>query len=154
MGLDCMPKPYPCQLAGKAELTEEGKIDCQATSWCPFRHRDFTRGIFGTYCWYHGKILARELDAIGEAELAERCYQEMAPEEALQFADELEKVRRKVARRKKVTGAGWDGRWDSKKLDFEWETYSDKEEVLAAIEEAIAWYRLVASLGCRVDTWY
>ena len=154
MGLDCIPKPYPCKIAGKAKLTKEGKIDCDRTTWCPFRQRNFSHGVLATYCWYRGKIIARELEAIGEAELAERCYQEMSQEEALQFADELEKVKEGIERRQKVKGAGWNGHWDSQKKRYKWETYSDKQAVLEAIEEAIEWYRKVAELGCGVDTWY
>lgn len=83
MGLDNIPKNYPCRTKGTAVLEvrrdEEGRafrdtetgeeltrIDCQATQacgGCPWKNAyeasnleaGPTTGIFGTDCWYRGK---------------------------------------------------------------------------------------------------
>lgn len=66
MGLDNIPKQYPCKTQGTAILDDEDRIDCKATqeqNGCPYL-TDFAKsglgggavyGMFGTDCWYRGK---------------------------------------------------------------------------------------------------
>jgi hypothetical protein len=67
MGLDNIPKQYPCEMTGTAVKTDN-RIDCDATincGKCPWKN-EFetdpmlkgskpTYGMFGTPCWYRGK---------------------------------------------------------------------------------------------------
>jgi hypothetical protein len=66
MGLDNIPREYPCAL--KAARDEHNRIDCVETQEqgnCPWKnkkesdpmvnHISRTVGIFGTDCWYRGK---------------------------------------------------------------------------------------------------
>jgi hypothetical protein len=70
MGLDNIPKVYPCKKENTAILTEDGRIDCAKTieaKKCPYkREADSsvllnqsgakpTIGMFGVSCWYRGK---------------------------------------------------------------------------------------------------
>lgn len=68
MGLDNIPKTYPCQKAGTAVLDEDGRIDCEKTinaGRCPWNESynsdpmvsksKPTYGMLGTKCWYRGK---------------------------------------------------------------------------------------------------
>jgi hypothetical protein len=70
MGLDNIPKVYPCKKENTAILTEDGRIDCEKTiaaKKCPYkREADAsvllnlsgakpTIGMFGVPCWYRGK---------------------------------------------------------------------------------------------------
>ena len=65
MGLDNIPRQYPCE---EKAIREEGRIDCVATQnagFCTWKNEyesnplvNDTRpaiGIFGTDCWYRGK---------------------------------------------------------------------------------------------------
>jgi hypothetical protein len=67
MGLDNIPKSYPCKTQGKAVMVDD-QIDCKATQacgGCPYvtelDKQDKTLlgnpvyGMFGTDCWYRGK---------------------------------------------------------------------------------------------------
>lgn len=61
MGLDNIPKEYPCKKAGSAVLMDD-KIDCNATQacgGCPWKNANppdgAVYGMFGTDCWYRGK---------------------------------------------------------------------------------------------------
>jgi hypothetical protein len=68
MGLDNIPKVYPCQKANTVILTDDGKIDCDETQnngGCPWKNEyesnpllkeaSPTYGMLGTGCWYRGK---------------------------------------------------------------------------------------------------
>lgn len=68
MGLDNIPREYPCKKQGIASVNHEGKIDCDKTQSlgnCPWKN-EFeanpllkearpTYGMLGTSCWYRGK---------------------------------------------------------------------------------------------------
>jgi len=68
MGLDNIPKTYPCKKAGTAIYSENGRIDCQTTidsNKCPWKESfdsdpmisksKPSYGMLGTRCWYRGK---------------------------------------------------------------------------------------------------
>lgn len=68
MGLDNIPKEYPCKLHNTAILDSDGKIDCKSTQEqgkCPYlneyksdpvlKDTKPVYGMFGTDCWYRGK---------------------------------------------------------------------------------------------------
>lgn len=68
MGLDNIPKVYPCKKHGTAIINEQDQIDCQQTQesgGCPWKNQKesnpllkdarATLGMFGTDCWYRGK---------------------------------------------------------------------------------------------------
>lgn len=77
MGLDNIPKKYPC--IGHEIRDEEGKIDCQANQkngLCTWKNEyesnpllkesGPTLGMFGTDCWYRGKYGNYLLDLLSE----------------------------------------------------------------------------------------
>lgn len=77
MGLDNIPKKYPCKENNLAILDANNKIDCQKTQdigHCPYKNlRDGdplvntirpVYGILGAYCWYRGKYGNYLLDII------------------------------------------------------------------------------------------
>jgi hypothetical protein len=70
MGLDNIPKVYPCQKENTAILDKDGRIDCDETisaGKCPHKREmessvllkqsnaKPTYGMFGVACWYRGK---------------------------------------------------------------------------------------------------
>jgi hypothetical protein len=70
MGLDNIPKVYPCKKENTAILTEDGRIDCVETinaGKCPWKRESEnshllkvsgakpTYGMLGVGCWYRGK---------------------------------------------------------------------------------------------------
>lgn len=63
MGLDNIPKNYPCKALGTAVLDSDERIDCKATQscgGCPWKNANPPEdgrvlGMFGTDCWYRGK---------------------------------------------------------------------------------------------------
>lgn len=68
MGLDNIPKIYPCKNHNTAILDEQDRIDCELTQkngGCPWKNQKesnplvansrTTIGMFGTDCWYRGK---------------------------------------------------------------------------------------------------
>lgn len=79
MGLDNIPKNYPCQTQETAVLDEDERIDCQATQacgGCPWKNdrekagitEGAVYGIFGTSCWYRGKYGNYMLEQVTEAD--------------------------------------------------------------------------------------
>jgi hypothetical protein len=85
MGLDNIPREYPCKEQGIATLDETGRIDCdltQSAGNCPWKN-EFeksvllkearpTYGMLGTNCWYRGKygnFLLRLLEDVPEDSL-------------------------------------------------------------------------------------
>ncbi|MBI5529774.1 MAG: hypothetical protein HY897_25905 [Deltaproteobacteria bacterium] len=161
MGLDNFPSPYPCKVGGYAKLTKEEKIDCEATTDCPFKGDNNPQGILGTYCWFRGKTLAFELDAIGKKKLSERCYENLSAEEADEFGERLLKLAGRLRKRyrdvppeKQPRGAGWDLTFDKKSKTWTAGSYSTFAEVLETLEAGRRWYQKVASLGSGVEAWY
>ena len=77
MGLDNIPKEYPCRSKGTAVLVDD-RIDCQATQaagGCPWLNagppeEGRVLGMFGTDCWYRGKygnyLLGEEMTMVDE----------------------------------------------------------------------------------------
>lgn len=81
-GLDCMPHTYPCVKAGTEVRTpiDNGEggirmaIDCEATmaaAGCPWEpaavgHGHPVTGMFGTPCWFRGKVGTWMLDALAK----------------------------------------------------------------------------------------
>jgi hypothetical protein len=68
MGLDNIPKEYPCKKNNMAVFDDEGRISCEKTiniGQCPLhnlkdndllvRDANPVYGVFGTDCWYRGK---------------------------------------------------------------------------------------------------
>ena len=66
MGLDNIPKNYPCKANGTAVIDSDERIDCRATQacgGCPWKNatekdgitQGAVYGMFGTDCWYRGK---------------------------------------------------------------------------------------------------
>ena len=68
MGLDNMPKTYPCIKEGTAILNDDGQLNCEATqkaNQCPYQRELLADpilenaipvyGMFGLDCWYRGK---------------------------------------------------------------------------------------------------
>ncbi|MCK4965723.1 hypothetical protein KAS50_01755 [bacterium] len=73
MGLDNIPAPYPCVGKENKIRTKNDKLDCDVMikkKVCPFYNSEHAVGIFGTNCWYRGKGIARELEAIGHDDLS------------------------------------------------------------------------------------
>jgi len=62
MGLDNIPRPYPCVANRYAMFTADRRIDCDATR-CPFMPLKHIVGILGTYCWLRGKVYNRVVHA-------------------------------------------------------------------------------------------
>lgn len=79
MGLDNIPKNYPCKTQGTAVLDDEERIDCvatQACGGCPWKN-DLEKsgissgavyGMFGTDCWYRGKYGNYLLEEVTDAD--------------------------------------------------------------------------------------
>jgi hypothetical protein len=98
MGLDNYPHTYPCRAQGTAIMTteDEPRIDCDATikaDRCPWkvaaegRGQPVTSMMFGTPCWYRGKVGTWMLGTLEEAghplprSIAEGFYGDPEPEE-------------------------------------------------------------------------
>ncbi len=155
MGLDNYPDPYPCKKLGVVVFTEQEHVDCDRTVYCPFKHDDTPTGPFGTSCWYRGRILARELDAIGMDELAAACYQDMSCSAVSEFADQLNQLADSLEDRvDDLRGAGWNGIFEESTGHIKWQEYSNKSDVISAIRTGAAWYKKVAGFGCGVRAWY
>src|SRR5574340_932871 len=84
MGLDCLPM-HP---KGAASGFSKGRTHPPYRP-CPFEADNFPIGPAGSCCSLRGKMVARVLEAVGEADLAARMFQDMPPDEAVAFADEL-----------------------------------------------------------------
>ena len=93
MGLDNIPKPHPCEVLGTKIRTEDGKIDYHKVieaGNCKLAKSGNPVGIFGTCCWFRGKALVRELEAIGYPNIS-FLFEELTPEIFRKKVDELEK---------------------------------------------------------------
>lgn len=138
MGLDLIPKPYPCRLDGRKPVTvrcEDGKeaISCKKTveaGMCPFHDATHCIGILGARCWYRGKLLAYALEGAGRSDLADMLYGE--GEEQIVYVDGFL--------------SAFDG---ANVLESGIET-----ETRADIEEGVAWLRRMQKLDCSVVAWY
>jgi hypothetical protein len=76
MGLDNIPKQYPCKKQGTAVLVEDERIDCQSTQaagGCPWLNANpptegRVYGVMGTDCWYRGKYGNYLLEEVTDAD--------------------------------------------------------------------------------------
>lgn len=111
MGLDNIPRNYPCKKQGTAVMTED-KIDCQATQacgGCPYvtelNKQDKEAmgnpvyGMFGTDCWYRGKYGEYLLRASGYDPEEDRTFYgdsedgtEKSVQSCIDLADFLESI--------------------------------------------------------------
>ena len=160
MGLDNIPKPHPCELQGTIKRTKDGRIDCQKVideGNCEFATTENPIGIFGAFCWFRGKALVRELEAIGYTD-TQFMYEEMTPKKLAEKAEELEKFLSQFkqiheAGKKKVIGAGCNGKYDNK-TGIVWQRYSNYNEIIDIIEKGIKWLKRLSELGCGAKPWY
>ena len=126
---------------------------------CPFTADHNPVGIMGTCCSLRGKGAARELEALGEAELASGMFSDMTAEGAVTFAVKLDEAvdrleREHAGKPDKPRGAGWNGTFDRKSKSIVWGTYSTFEEAIAEIRTAARWYKKVGGMGFGVHAWY
>ena len=160
MGLDNIPEPYPC--AGKETTirTKDDKIDCTKMiekKVCPFYDSQHAVGMFGTNCWYRGKAIARELEALGYEDLSNEFYQEKDSDELPELKKNLENLLNEFDlmsedEKKNLKGAGWNGRYENDK--FIWETYSNHEDVTREIKDVINWLDVLIKNECGFRAWY
>lgn len=127
MGLDNIPRNYPCKQQGIATLNEDGRIDCEKTQQkgnCPWQNEYQKEillkearpvyGMFGVPCWYRGKygnFLLRllegdpdgyfdtELNFYGEA--TDFNNEGMSPDYCLNLSEHMKENIEKFARRAK-----------------------------------------------------
>ena len=155
MGLD----NYPIRPKWRSEEETKPVQTHQPDEPCPFVDLHQPVGMLGSCCWLRGKSAARELQAFGRNDLAERMHANIHPEDAAAIADELDAFadefeKTHAGKDEKQRGAGWNGKWDEKAKAVVWETYSTFEEALSEIRLAAKWYRKVADLGYGVGAWY
>jgi hypothetical protein len=98
-------------------------------------------------------------EALNEIRFAERMHEDMSPQAALDFAQDLRYAADALEQKhadaaNKPRGAGWNGKYDSSKNDWVWQSYSTFEEALASIREAARWYEKVGDLGYGVHAWW
>lgn len=137
MGLDNIPKNYPCKTLGTAVMVKmkdrdgnvfvdsEGdthdQIDCEATQeayGCPWyknfgkRRADSVGGIFGTSCWYRGKYAYAMLSSleIGEPEvLYGDAEGEIAPDTLRELAYDMDEAMKDAVTGERQTQIIWEG---------------------------------------------
>jgi hypothetical protein len=158
MGLDNIPEHCPCGAHRQNDDVPYGLTHLEAEP-CPFQTDKVPVGIVGTCCSLRGKAAAYQLEALGETTLANRMYEDMTAEEALDFAQDLAIAATRLEEEHrdehpKPKGAGWNGTWDPKTKTWGWEDYSTFEEAIATVREAARWYEKVSSLGYGVHAWY
>jgi len=160
MGLDNIPNPYPC--AGKETTirTKGDKLDCNAMiekEICPFYDSKHAVGMFGTNCWYRGKAITRELEALGYENLGDEFYQDKENNELPLLKSELEDILNKLdskseKEKKDLKGAGWNGHYISDK--FIWETYSNYDDITNELKDVIKWLEILIKNECGFRVWY
>lgn len=160
MGLDNIPEPYPC--VGKATIirTKDNKIDCEATrenGICPVLNHKHPIGMLGTYCWFRGKVIARELMALGYSDLAEEFYSNKNPVEIKSLLENVKIVYEKIKEShknngKSIKGAGWNGHF--KDGGVEWGIYSIYEDIVSEIENTVKWLEMLIENNCGFRAWY
>ncbi|MFI5303065.1 MAG: hypothetical protein ACHREM_33665, partial [Polyangiales bacterium] len=154
MGLDCMPRHFdPVTHEIDHDEPHPGRTHASDET-CPFAHDDFPIGIAGTCCSLRGKGAAHELEALGEADLAEAMYEDMDSDQAGAFADRLtgaaDRLERTFAGKPKPRGAAWN-RIEGGDVR---EVRSSFDESVAEIRLAARWYEKVSKLGYGVHAWY
>jgi hypothetical protein len=165
MLFDNIPHPYPCEKLGIAVFNRHGEIDCLATD-CPFKKRTRPLSVPGANCVLRGAWAAKELEALGETQLAERLHAAMPSadgavfgRELLRFASNLQKEFGHLPANEQPVGSlgGRSILWAELDLgicDCAFAGYrSPLGEIVEAVEEAGRWYKQIASFGCDVDVW-
>ena len=160
MGLDNIPDPYPC--AGKETTirTKDDKLDCTVMiekEICPFYDSKHAVGMFGTNCWYRGKSIARELEALGHENLSNEFYQDKESNELPELKSELEDILNNLdslpeQEKKNLKGAGWNGHYENNKLI--WETYSNYEDITNEFKDVINWLNILIKNECGFRAWF
>ena len=160
MGLDNIPNPYPC--AGKETTirTIDDKLDCDSMiekKICHFYNSKHSVGIFGTNCWYRGKVIAYELEALGHENLGDEFYQDKDSDELPELKSELESILKNLdskseEEKKNLKGAGWNGHFENGKMV--WETYSNYENITNEIKDVINWLEILIKNECGFRAWY
>lgn len=150
MGLDNIPHSYPCKTQGTAVLTEDDRINCDATQecgGCPWKNDlgelgGAVYGIMGTNCWYRGKFgnaVLREnlgidtddtLNFYGDNE--DGTYK--SPESCLELAEAIEEAVAEDG----VSPHGFDNEDDAKLY----------------VAYMVAWLKWVAEKCEGSDAWY
>lgn len=137
MGLDNIPREYPCKKQMTAILDDEGRIDCDKTQevgGCPWQNANPPKegrvyGIMGTSCWYRGKYgnhLIEEAGIEGDEEsgmsfygnLDDGCYK--TPDSCLALADAIGEALVDVNDQETKEGlayAEWYLRWAAQNAD-------------------------------------
>ena len=160
MGLDNIPEPYPCTGKETTIMTRDGKIDCEATrenGICPVLNHNHPIGMLGTYCWFRGKVITIELEALGYSDLAEEFYSKKSLEEIESLLKDVKEVYKKIKESHKdngkpLKGAGWNGCFKDGK--FEWQTYSTYEDIISEFENTIRWLEMLIENNCGFRAWY
>jgi len=159
MGLDNIPHPHPCEKTGAAVKDKDGKIDCLKVienGGCTFNTSKHPTGILGSFCWFRGGALARELDAIGYPDTG-FLYETLTPKALKAKADELESFLERFKQahetdNETVTGAGWNGILTTQGIQYQ--HHSNYDEIIETINHGIEWFRRIAEYDCEVKAWY
>ena len=100
-----------------------------------------------TYRWARHFTLMRELEAIGENELAELCRRELSLDEARDFggtlgrlADILEERLREGSQDERVRGAAWSYNLDSDEERWVPASQTSPEDLVELLRDAGRWY--------------
>lgn len=160
MGLDNIPNPYPCVGKDTTIRTKDDKLNYNAmieNKVCPFYNSNHAIGIFGTNCWYRGKAIARELEALGYDNLSNEFYQDKESDELPELKSELESILNNLdslpeEEKKNLKGAGCNGHYENNKLV--WETYSNCEDIKKEFKDVINWLDILIENECGFNAWY
>ncbi len=157
MGLDCIPRRWISASFTHREIPD-GQTHPDGAP-CPFHPAALASEIFSGCCWLRGKVAAHELDALNEQRLATRMFDDMTPNEALDFGGELRAAALRLEAQHRdddarPRGAGWNGCWDATRRETVWRSYSTFEEALAEIRLAADWYEKVGAMNYGVHAWF
>lgn len=121
---------------------------------CPFANDKFPIGMLGSCCSLRGKVAARELEALGETDLANAMFNDMTDDEAGSFAEDLRSAADRLERDHhadpKLQGAEWN-EFDGTKVT---PVHTPFEKAIATIRAAARWYQKVSEMGCGVHAWF
>ena len=160
MGLDNIPEPYPCEGKDTTIRTKEDKIDCDAMKKkgvCPVLNHNHPIGMLGTYCWFRGKVIASELDALGYYNLETEFFSDKSPDEIESLLDNVKEVYEEIKEKhknnsKSLKGAGWNCTYKNRKIVSE--NYSTYEDIMSVFEQTIKWLELLQENECGFKVWY
>lgn len=153
MGLDNIPAEYPCKRAGTAILTEDNRIDCDATiaaDQCPWKKAGPPEGgivgmVFSAPCWWRGKAGTYMLDVLASA--GERVPEHLSfgfygdddakPNLSPEYCREL---------------ADWMA--DRSELYLSKQTDAERTEAGHSYHYAVWWLRFAADHAGGANSWY